>query len=196
MACRTALFDLLALTNGQCYGSWPGRSAGLCNEQRLGDRRDRPGKMRDVLDLRSVTTAGDTNTDVEVCELIETNNKQGLVNLERGRPSVLLSCNHHMRMSSPNATLLMLIVPFAIKSTFPREGTSRDRRVRARNSYLRSEDGRLDQLERAAVDLDQTLAGLALSDSLFDSQPVSQVVLVLQSVVPSSIVTGVAAGHR
>lgn len=34
-------------------------------------------------------------------------------------------------------------------------------------SYLGSEDGRLDQLERSAVDLDQTLSGLAVGDSLF-----------------------------
>lgn len=38
---------------------------------------------------------------------------------------------------------------------------------REKKSYLGPENGRLDQLERAAVDLDQTLAGLALSDSLF-----------------------------
>lgn len=39
-------------------------------------------------------------------------------------------------------------------------------------SYLGAEDGRLNQLERAAVDLDETLAGLALSDSLcFSIQP-------------------------
>lgn len=33
-------------------------------------------------------------------------------------------------------------------------------------SYLGAEDGGLDQLERAAVDLDETLAGLGLGDSL------------------------------
>lgn len=34
-------------------------------------------------------------------------------------------------------------------------------------SYLGSEDSRLNQLERLAVDPNQALAGLALSDSLF-----------------------------
>lgn len=41
-------------------------------------------------------------------------------------------------------------------------------------SYLGAENGRLNQLERAAVDLDETLAGLALSDSLFQIQTVSK----------------------
>lgn len=35
----------------------------------------------DVLDLRSVTTTGDTDTDVEAGELVKTNNEQGLVDL-------------------------------------------------------------------------------------------------------------------
>lgn len=33
-------------------------------------------------------------------------------------------------------------------------------------SYLGSENGRLNELERAAVDLDQTLSGLGVGDSL------------------------------
>lgn len=36
-----------------------------------------------VLDLGSVTTTGDTDTDVEAGELIEANNEQGLVDLNR-----------------------------------------------------------------------------------------------------------------
>jgi imidazole glycerol phosphate synthase subunit HisF len=36
-----------------------------------------------VLDLGSVTTTGDTDTDVEAGELVEADNEQGLVDLER-----------------------------------------------------------------------------------------------------------------
>lgn len=43
-----------------------------------------------------------------------------------------------------------------------------------RKSYLDAEDGGLDQLQRLAVDLDQALASLALSDSLFNPNPVSK----------------------
>jgi hypothetical protein len=35
----------------------------------------------DILDLRSVTTTGDTDTDVEAGELVKTNDEQGLVDL-------------------------------------------------------------------------------------------------------------------
>lgn len=44
----------------------------------------------DILDLRGVTTTGDTDADVEVGELVETDNKEGLVDLEYGIPSALL----------------------------------------------------------------------------------------------------------
>lgn len=36
-------------------------------------------------------------------------------------------------------------------------------------SYLGSENGRLDELQRAAIDLDQTLSGLGVGDSLIIS---------------------------
>lgn len=43
-------------------------------------------------------------------------------------------------------------------------------RSRSKNrSYLGAEDSRLHQLERLAVDPDQALAGLALSDSLIET---------------------------
>lgn len=54
-------------------------------------------------------------------------------------------------------------------------------------SYLGAENGRLNQLERAAVDLDETLAGLALSDSLcFQSNRQQNVVLLDMCIVSSN----------
>lgn len=44
------------------------------------DRRNRG--ICDVLDLRSVTTTGDTDTDVQVGELVKADDEQGLVDLE------------------------------------------------------------------------------------------------------------------
>lgn len=76
----------------------------VVGDQGLGDC------LSDGVDLRSVTTTGDTDTDVEAGELVKTNDEQGLVDLG-------------------------------------------------------SENGRLDQLERSAIDLDQTLSGLAVGDS-------------------------------
>lgn len=76
----------------------------VVGDQGLGDR------LTDGVDLGSVTTTGDTDTDVEASELIEADNEQGLVDLG-------------------------------------------------------SENGRLDERERAAVDPDQTLSGLGVGDS-------------------------------
>lgn len=76
----------------------------VVGDQGLGDC------LSDSVDLGSVTTTGDTDTDVEAGELVEADNEQGLVDLG-------------------------------------------------------SENGRLNELERAAVDLDQTLSGLGVGDS-------------------------------
>lgn len=46
--------------------------------------------------------------------------------------------------------------------------------VRVEKSYLGSQDSGLNQLERLAVDPDQALSGLALSDSLIVTHSVSQ----------------------
>ena len=47
----------------------------VVGDQGLGD------SLTDGVDLRSVTTAGDANTDVDLRELVETDDQKGLVNL-------------------------------------------------------------------------------------------------------------------
>lgn len=76
----------------------------VVGDQGLGDR------LSDGVDLGSVTTTGDTDTDVEAGELVKTDDQERLVDLG-------------------------------------------------------SENGGLNELERAAVDLDQTLSGLGVGDS-------------------------------
>ena len=47
----------------------------VVGDQGLGD------SLTDSVDLRSVTTAGDANTDVDLRELVETDDQKGLVDL-------------------------------------------------------------------------------------------------------------------
>lgn len=85
MACRTALFIWLALLYShqimvifatiQSFQSFQHR-------QSLEFRRYR--SRGDVLDLRSVTTTGDADTNVELSELVKANDKQWLVDLYCG----------------------------------------------------------------------------------------------------------------
>lgn len=53
-------------------------------------------------------------------------------------------------------------------------GGARSRRAAGSRSYLGSEDGGLNELERAAVDLDEALASLSLGDSLLFQSIVSK----------------------
>lgn len=61
--------------------------------RRIGYRRTIEESV-DVLDLGSVTTTGDTNADVELGELVETHDEQGLVDLNYGHLSASISHFH------------------------------------------------------------------------------------------------------
>ena len=50
----------------------------VVGDEGLGD------SLADGVDLRSLTTTGDTDADVDVGELVEADNEDGLVDLERG----------------------------------------------------------------------------------------------------------------
>lgn len=125
----------------------------------------------DVLDLRSVTTTGDADTDVEVGELVEANDEEGLVDLNYENRQHL--CSSRMQTTS---SLAQFHPPLSccLNADIP-TGTFQHGWVGARSSswvsrggksYLGAEDSGLDELQRAAVDLDETLAGLGLGDSL------------------------------
>lgn len=66
-----------------------GPANGFHNAQR-NVRIAETNRSRNILDLRSVTTTGDTDADVQASELVEANDKEGLVDLELRKPSAWL----------------------------------------------------------------------------------------------------------
>jgi len=112
--------------------------------------------LTDGVDLGGVTTTGDADADVDTGELVETDDEERLIDLVlkhvRGRP---------LEIETAGATVF------------------RGARWRKKLSYLESEDLRLDQGKRPAVDLDEALA-LLLSDSVIVLPPRSSFITYSQ----------------
>lgn len=120
-----------------------------------------------------MTTTGDADTDVEAGELVETDDEQGLVDLDRqtvSRP--ILQLNTTVAVGPPSSSCPCAASSFTEAFSLPSPSSSTTVGPSSKgssfrsSSYLGSENGRLNELQRAAVDLDQTLSGLGVGDSL------------------------------
>ena len=111
--------------------------------------------LADGVDLRGVTTTGDADADVEVGELVKADNEEGLVDLLRGLLALVLS--------------ITTIFPHCPMGNNLEHAPSQSRGScwmvsfggKAGMSYLEAQDLGLDQLQRAAVDLDEALTSLS-----------------------------------
>lgn len=117
--------------------------------------------LADSVDLRGVATARDADADVDVGELVEADNQEGLVDL-----------------------VTILSIPFPsfsqmcslqAKAPFPRVSTSLVCTFRGRglgSSYLEAQDLGLDEGQRASVDLNETTTGLYCFEKSIVSQTI------------------------
>lgn len=62
----------------------------------------------DVLDLRSVATTGDADTDVQLGELVKADDEEGLVDLDGENRQHL--CSSRMRPSFMHSSIVLLFV--------------------------------------------------------------------------------------
>lgn len=108
----------------------------VVGDDRLGD------SLTDGVDLGSVTTTGNTNTDVDTGELVVADDQEGLVDLK---------FNHE---SSESCSSLFLPLPKIAGSRCI--GGAGD--CWSECAYLEAEDLGLDQGERLAVNLDEALS--------------------------------------
>lgn len=115
--------------------------------------------LSDGVDLRSVTTTANTDTDVYTGEFVETDDQDWLVNLfvEKVRCAVrYCSCNRHLFLP---ATLPCIPIPSCWFFRFLRISSgSRSFNLWAVVSYLESEDLWLNEGQWLAVNLDEALA--------------------------------------
>lgn len=108
----------------------------VVGDQGLGDR------LADGVDLGGVATAADADADVDVGELVEAEDEERLVDLEGELVPRFFSYPNPPR--STRACVVDLPVPPENCGV----------------SYLESKSRRLNERQRAAVDLDEALAGL------------------------------------
>lgn len=128
MACRTALFLNVSIphirTNnrlGLGLESHPVPSKRVCRNA-LDAVQDR--RRANVLDLRSVTTTGDTDADVELGELVEADDEERLVDLscekqrQHFRPSLTANTKKSIHPSIPMPQSLFVVAPKWVRPSY------------------------------------------------------------------------------
>lgn len=121
--------------------------------------------LTDGVDLGSVATTGDADADVDVGELVKTDDQEGLVDLKGTKSQrfvplaiscldILASCQAHEVSSQSQLRFDVL--------DDSRHGRRRMFRARGEesDSYLEAQDLGLDQRKGTSVDLDETTASL------------------------------------
>jgi hypothetical protein len=125
----------------------------VVGDQGLGDG------LADGVELGSVTTTGDTDADVDIGELVEAEDEERLVDLEERMSVYPDACTELcVTMTGGNRESSFSGMQDGVCSCLL-VCIGGDEYI-ALCSYLEAEDLGLDQGERSAVDLDETVAGL------------------------------------
>lgn len=132
----------------------------------VGDERFGDGLSNGV-DLRCVTTTGDANANVDVGELVETDNEEGFVDL-RNKPCLAFQHYNDQCAFQRETVDDRPIVRLACEGIVVDCGSG-DKN----SSYLEAQNLGLDERQGLSVNFDQTAANLKITeDSSAKSQPI------------------------